>query len=149
MITGVILNDIPRKMPQNLKAIPKNISRCILNNGDIIRINAQPYTWAKVGCLTNWATQAPLFFIYFWEREREHERGRGREKAKWRIPSSLCTDNRELNAGDMGLTLTNREIMTWTEVGGSTDWATQVPFYEGILNARPRSELLLPCLPVW
>ena len=28
---------------------------------------------------------------------------------------------------DAGLELTNREIMTWAEVGRSTDWATQAP----------------------
>ena len=28
---------------------------------------------------------------------------------------------------DVGLELTDREIMTWAEVGHLTDWATQVP----------------------
>ena len=28
---------------------------------------------------------------------------------------------------DAGLELTNREIVTWAEVGRSTDWATQAP----------------------
>ena len=28
---------------------------------------------------------------------------------------------------DAGLELTDREIMTWAEVGRSTDWATQAP----------------------
>ena len=28
---------------------------------------------------------------------------------------------------DAGLKLTDREIVTWAEVGRSTDWATQVP----------------------
>ena len=32
---------------------------------------------------------------------------------------------------EMGLELTNCEIMTWAKVGRSTDWATQVP-QEGI-----------------
>ena len=30
---------------------------------------------------------------------------------------------------DVGLELTNREIMTWAEVGRLTDWATQAPLY--------------------
>ena len=30
---------------------------------------------------------------------------------------------------DVGLELTKREIMTWAEVGRSTDWATQAPLY--------------------
>ena len=36
---------------------------------------------------------------------------------------------------DAGLELTNGEIMTWAEVGRSTDWATQVP-REEYLNSR-------------
>ena len=28
---------------------------------------------------------------------------------------------------DAGLELTDREIVTWAEVGGLTDWATQAP----------------------
>ena len=28
---------------------------------------------------------------------------------------------------DVGLELTDREIMTWAEVGGLTDWDTQAP----------------------
>ena len=30
-----------------------------------------------------------------------------------------------------GLELTNREIMTWVEVGRLTDWATQAPLFHG------------------
>ena len=33
---------------------------------------------------------------------------------------------------DAGLELTDHEIMTWAEVGRSTDWATQAP--QGSLN---------------
>ena len=40
--------------------------------------------------------------------------------------SRLWAVSTEPNAG---LKLTNREIMTWAEVGRSTDWATQVPLY--------------------
>ena len=35
---------------------------------------------------------------------------------------------------DAGLEPTNREIMTWAEVGRSTDWATQAPLYLNIFN---------------
>ena len=38
--------------------------------------------------------------------------------------SRLWAVSTEPNAG---LKLTNREIMTWAEVGHLTDWATQVP----------------------
>ena len=34
---------------------------------------------------------------------------------------------------DAGLELTEREIVTWAEVGRSTDWATQAPRYNFIL----------------
>ena len=63
--------------------------------------NCEITTWAEVGPLTNWATQAPvdiffkiiyflkkfLVFIYFWERnrDRECEQGRGRERGRQRI----------------------------------------------------------------
>ena len=35
---------------------------------------------------------------------------------------------------DAGLELTDREIMTWAEVGCLTDWATQVPRFVNSLN---------------
>ena len=49
-----------------------------------------------------------LMFIYF-EREIECKQGRDSERGRERIPSSLCTVSTEL---DMGLKLTNQEIMT-------------------------------------
>ena len=36
---------------------------------------------------------------------------------------------------DVGLKLTNHEIMTWAEVGRSTDWATQAPQEEIFLKS--------------
>ena len=43
---------------------------------------------------------------------------------------------------DAGLELTDREIMTWAEVGRSTDRATQAPlfFNHGTKTPLPRSE---------
>ena len=38
---------------------------------------------------------------------------------------------------DAGLELTDREIMTWAEVGRITDWATQAPLSEIVLIASP------------
>ena len=80
----------------------------------------------------------PIFSIYFkflisfmlidfWEREggREGGGGGGAERGRQRIWNELCADSREPNAG---LKLTNREIMTWADVGRPTNWATQVPF---------------------
>ena len=50
-------------------------------------------------------------FIYFLERETESEQAgkRQREREGGRIPSRLCTVSAE---PDMGLELTNHEIMT-------------------------------------
>ena len=64
--------------------------------------------------------RAPLFliiffkFIYFWERHRERERewGRGRERGRERMSSRLCAVSTE---SDVGLELTNHEIMTWAK----------------------------------
>ena len=56
-------------------------------------------------------------FTYFWERQREsmctYNWGRGRERGRERIPSWLCTVSTEPN---MGLQLTNHEIMTWAQI---------------------------------
>ena len=43
------------------------------------------------------------------EREREHKWRRGRQRGGQRIQSRLCADSSE---PDVGLKLTNREIMT-------------------------------------
>ena len=61
------------------------------------------------------------------QRETEHERGRVRERegdTESETGSRLWAVSTE---PDAGLELTNREIMTWAEVGCSTDWATQAP----------------------
>ena len=64
-------------------------------------------------------------FIYFWERETKHESGRGREK-EGDTESEADSRLRAVSTGpDAGLEPTNREIMTWAEVGRLTDWATQ------------------------
>ena len=61
-------------------------------------------------------------YLFLRQRETEHERGRGRHRMEagfrlWAISPEP----------DVGLELTDREIVTWAEVGRSTDWATQVP----------------------
>ena len=68
-------------------------------------------------------------FIYFWNRETEHEWGRvrGREgDTESETGSRLWAISQE---PDAGLELTDREIVTWAEVGPLTDWATQAPLY--------------------
>ena len=67
-----------------------------------------------------------LMFIFKRERETEHEQGRGKERGRHRIQSSSRLWVVSIEP-DMGFEPTNREIMTWAEVGHSTDWATQVP----------------------
>ena len=89
-------------------------------------------TWAEVGRLTDWATQASLFkifltFIYFWDRERQSTNGGGSERegdTESETGSRLWAVSTE---PDAGLELTDREITTWAKVGHLTDWATQAP----------------------
>ena len=58
------------------------------------------------------------------DRERAHEWGRDRKRQRERIPSRICVISAE---PDVGLELTNCEIMTRVEVGRLTDRATQAP----------------------
>ena len=69
-----------------------------------------------------------LTFIYFfWDRERQSMKGGGAERegdTESEAGSRLWAISPE---PDAGLELTNREIVTWAEVGLSTGWATQAP----------------------
>ena len=68
-----------------------------------------------------------LTFIYFWDRERQSLNKGGAERegdTESEAGSRLWAISPEPNAG---LKLTDCEIMTWAEVGCSTDWATQAP----------------------
>ena len=70
-----------------------------------------------------WITQLIfLMFIFEREREREHEQGKSRERGTQRIWSRLCTISAKPNGE---LEPTDCEIMTWAEVGCSTNWTTQ------------------------
>ena len=64
--------------------------------------------------------------IYFWERQRQNASGLGAE-----TEGDTESEGSRLWAvstePDAGLELTNCEIMPWTEVGRSTDWAIQAP----------------------
>ena len=65
--------------------------------------------------------------IYFWERQRQNASGLGAERegdTEAEAGSKLRAISTE---PDAGLELKNREIMTWAEVGRSTDWTTQAP----------------------
>ena len=66
-----------------------------------------------------------LMFIYFWERDRVWV-GEGRER-ETQNPKQVPGSALSAQSPDMGLELTNLEIMTWARVGCSTNWATQAP----------------------
>ena len=51
------------------------------------------------------------------QRAHTHEQGRGTEKGRGRIPSGICTLSVE---SDIGLDLTNCEIMTWAKIKSRT-----------------------------
>ena len=68
-----------------------------------------------------------LMYVYFWERHRQNASGLGAETegdTESKAGSRLRAVSTE---PDTGLELTSCEIMTWAEVGRSTDWATQAP----------------------
>ena len=62
-----------------------------------------------------------------------HELGRGRERRQnpKQAPGSEQAVSTE---HDKGLKLKKSEIMTWAEVGGSTEWALQVPRHDEFLK---------------
>ena len=73
-------------------------------------------------------------FIYFLEKERQSANGGGAERegdTESEAGSRLWAVSTE---PDTGLKLTNREIMTWAEVGHPTEWATQAPLKDMFLK---------------
>ena len=68
-------------------------------------------------------------FIYFWDKERQSMNRGGAERegdTESETGSRLWAVSTE---PDAGLEPTDREIMTWAEVGRLTDWATQAPLF--------------------
>ena len=64
-------------------------------------------------------------FIYFWRSERQSVSGGGAERdTESEAGPRLWAVSTE---PQVGLQLTDCEIMTWAEVGRLTDWATQAP----------------------
>ena len=65
--------------------------------------------------------------MFIWDRERQSMNGGGSERegdTESETGSRLWAVSIE---PDAGFELTDREIMTWAEVGRLTDWATQAP----------------------
>ena len=80
-------------------------------------------------------------FTYFWDRDRAWV-GEGQREGdtECKAGSSLWAVSTE---PDVGLELTDREIVTWAEVGHLTDWATQVPLF---LSFKYKEEFLFSWL---
>ena len=86
-------------------------------------------------CLPFFPFLFPFFKnVYFWEREREREREERERHTESEAGSRLWAVSTE---PDAGLKLTNREIMTWAEVG----WLSHQLSHSG----AP----LLPCNITW
>ena len=79
-----------------------------------------------------------LVFVYFWDRESVNGGGAEREEdIESEVGSRLWAVSTE---PDVGLELTNREIMTCAEVAHLTNWATQVPLEDVLLNKTENTE---------
>ena len=78
-------------------------------------------------CLGIFFSFSFFYIYYFWQTERDRAQvGEGQRETKTQNPKQA--PGSELSAQGAGLELTNPEIMTWAEVGRSTNWATQVPW---------------------
>ena len=90
-----------------------------------------PELKSRIRCLTNLSHPGPpkkedfffLMFIYFWERESTSKRGPEETQNLKQAPRLWAVSTEP----DVGLELTNCEIMTWAGVRCPTDWATQAP----------------------
>ena len=83
-------------------------------------------------------------------RDRQHMRGGGAEREgdpESGAGSKLWAVSTE---PDTGLEPTNHEIMTWTEVGRLTNWATRAPqFFLAFLKCIKYTCILYPVTPIW
>ena len=72
-----------------------------------------------------------MFLLFILETERERERQNvnwGGAEREGDTESEAASRLRAVSPEpDAGLELTDREIVTWAEVGRLTDWATQAP----------------------
>ena len=93
-----------------------------------------------------------IYFLYLRERQRVHRgeaeregrmRGGDTESKAGSRPRAVSTEP------DAGLEPTNREIMTWAEVGRSTDWATQAPHSAFFIFQPGRIFKCFKCYYLW
>ena len=68
-------------------------------------------------------------FMYFWDRERQSMNGGGSEREGDTEPEAGSRLRAVSPEPDAGLELTDLEIVTWGQVGRSTDCATQAPLF--------------------
>ena len=73
--------------------------------------------------------------MFISETERESMNGGGAEKEGDTEPEASSRLWAVSTEPDTGLKITNHEIMTWAEVGLSTNWATQAPHEFLLLKA--------------
>ena len=130
-LTYLIVLSVTRQVKKSLKRVYFWKKKLV---GGLIYLSCSP------GCL--YVCIYSFINVYFWDGV--NMRGdSSRERGGQRIWSGVCADSRE---PDMGLELSNAEIMTWPKprVRCLTDWATQLPWYLFILN-----ELKSPTSLTW
>ena len=85
-------------------------------------------TWAEVGRLTDWATQAPLnklvFNVYLFRKRESAIREGLRERERENLKQALCS----VGAWGCGIVTLGSRPGLKSRVGHSTDWATQTPW---------------------
>ena len=68
-----------------------------------------------------------FFFLMFIFERKTAQTGEGQREGETQNPKQAPGSKLSAQEPDAGLEPTNCEIMTWAEVGRSTDWATQAP----------------------
>ena len=83
----------------------------------------------ELGHLTDWTTQAPCICGYLKKKKKlfwgKYKSGRGMEREAQDLKLAL-TWQAYSGDPDVGLKLRNHDIITWTGVWRSTNWAIQV-----------------------
>ena len=83
-----------------------------------------------------------LTFICYWETERNRAwAGAGQRERETQNPKQAPGSELSAQSLTRGSKVTNREIMTWAEVGRLTDWATQAPLSITFLKTRGKPRM--------